>query len=111
MSTLGQSPTPPGVARFDWHSCAMGGIAAAWLVVEADGFRINAQQRREVALGLRSHPDYKHRTWTELTRWLGASDRDGENAPFGRLRRALLIGGLSVLTVHFLTDGRYFQGV
>ena len=103
-----KTPTPSGVRRFDWHAFAMAGIHAAWLVVEVDGFRINAQQRREVALGLRAAPDYRHRTETELTRWLGATDRDGATAPLGRLRRALLIGGLAVLVVHFVTDGDFF---
>lgn len=106
-----QSPTPPGVRRFDWHAGAFAVISAAWLVVEGDGFRINEQQRREVLAGLRDLPDYKHRTWTELVRWLGASDRDGEFARMGQLRRMLLISSLSVLMVHFLTDGRYFHGV
>lgn len=106
-----KAPTPPGVRRFDWHAYAMAGIHAVWLGVELDGFRINAQQRAEVRAGLRATPDYRHRTETELTRWLGASDRDGANAPLGKLRRALLIGTLAVLVVHFCTDGEFFNGL
>lgn len=102
-----QQPTPPGVRRFDWHAYAMAGIHAAWLIVEGDGFRINAQQRREVREGLRDRPDYRHRTETELGRWLGATDRDGRTARFGKLRRAAFVGGLAILVVHLVTDGDY----
>jgi hypothetical protein len=102
-----KGPTPPGAPRFDWHAWAMLGIHVAWLAVEGDGFRINADQRRQVREGLRPAPDYRHRTETELGRWLGATDRDGRTARLGKLRRGLFVGGLAVLVVHLVTDGGY----
>lgn len=91
-------PTPPGAKRFGAYSVAWATWAAAFGVIE--GLAIYRNKRGGRA-------DYEHRTLTENVRFLAATDRDGQRAPFRRLRRVGLLGVVSWGVAHFLTDGTY----
>lgn len=98
MSTLADSPTPPGRKRFGWHT---GVYAAATVVLgatEAHALWANQHGGRE---------DYQHRTITENVRWLAATDRDGQHAPMRRARRVALLSSVTWLALHLATNGEY----
>jgi hypothetical protein len=97
---------PLGVQRWDPEFWVPYLIGAGFLAVpEVRGILINAQQRREVRLGLREMVDYCHRTITECVTALAAFHPDTRNVPWAKVRRVLLVWVLAWLVVHFLSNG------
>lgn len=91
-------PTPPGEKRFGKYSVAWALWGAAFFAIEGAALYKNKRGGTE---------DYQHRTLTENVRFLAATDRDGQKAPFRRQRRISLLGAVSWLVAHFLTNGSY----
>jgi len=78
----------------------------AMTAAEFHGIWVNAQQRRELAQGLREQVDYVHRTITEVVLTLAALHPDSVNAPFAKLRRLALLVLIVWMLVHFFTNGK-----
>ena len=69
----------------------------AWIVCEAAGIALN--ERRDLEGKPRSH-----RTFTELARWLFATDKAGARARYRGLRRFAGIAAVGWLAVHFMVE-------
>lgn len=91
-------PTPAGAKRFGAYSVAWAAWGATFFIVEGLALRKNRHGGRA---------DYQHRTLTENVRYLAATDRDGQQAKFRRLRRVALLSTVSWGVAHFLTDGTF----
>lgn len=69
----------------------------AWLVCEVAGIALNEKYDAE-------GKPRSHRTFTEMVRWLFATDKAGARARYRGLRRFAGLAGLAWLVVHFLVE-------
>ena len=95
---------PLGAQRWDWHWKVYAVCASPIAAAELHGILVNAQQRREVDMGLRETVDYLHRTITECVCAVFAFHPDSWNGPWAKVRRLALLFLLVWMIVHFWTN-------